>query len=76
MKKELTDELLTFEVDHAWVNENLKTLLKDYADNLIGVKNGKVIASDPDLSTLLSKLPDPTHACVEFVTSGPLEIIL
>lgn len=76
MKKELSRQLLAFEADHAWVNENMETLLKNYADQWIGVKNGKVIASDPDLTTLLSKLPDPAHTCVEFITSEPLEMIL
>ena len=76
MKKELTNELLAFEADHAWVNENMETLLKNYADQWIGVKNGKVIASDPDLSVLVSKLPDPANTCVDFITLEPLEMVL
>ncbi len=61
MNKQLTDELLAFEADHLWVNENLKTLLEQYADQWIAVKHGQVIAKDPDLTGLLSKLPDPAH---------------
>lgn len=76
MKKGLTKQLIAFEADHAWVNENLKTLLNQYTDQWIGVKNSKVIASDPDLTDLLSKLPDPAHTCVEFITSEPLEMVL
>ena len=77
MKKEqLTDELLAFEADHAWVNENLATLLEQYTDQWIGVKNGQVIASDLDLAGLLSKLPDPAHTCVEFITRELLEMVL
>jgi hypothetical protein len=76
MKEQLTDELLAFEADHAWVNENLKTLLEQYADQWIAVKNGQVIASDPDLAGLLSKLSDPAHTCVEFITREPLEMVL
>jgi hypothetical protein len=76
MKKELTNELLAFESDHAWVSENLKTLIRQYTDQWIGVKNGKVIASDPDLETLLSKLPDPANTCIEFITLEPLEMVL
>jgi len=76
MKEPLTDELLMFEADHAWVNENLKTLLKQYADQWIGVRNGQVIGSDSDLNGLLSKLPDPAHTCVEFITREPLEMVL
>jgi len=76
MNSQLTDELLSFEADHAWVNENLETLLEQYADQWIAVKNGQVLASDPDLAELLSKLSDPTHTCVEFITREPLEMVL
>lgn len=76
MNSELKNELLAFEADHAWVNENLKTLLEQYPDQWIAVKNGRVLASDPDLGVLLSKLPDPAHACVEFITREPLEMVL
>lgn len=30
MNKQMTDELLAFEADHLWVNENLETLLTVY----------------------------------------------
>lgn len=76
MKEQLANELLAFEADHAWVNENLETLLEQYTDQWIGVKDGKVIASDPDLADLLSKLPDPAHTCIEFITREPLEMVL
>jgi hypothetical protein len=76
LKEQLTNELLAFEADHAWVNENLGTLLERYSDQWIGVKNAQVIASDPDLAGLLSKLPDPAHTCVEFITREPLEMAL
>lgn len=73
---QITDMLLSFEADHIWVNKNRETLLEQYADQWIGVKNGQVIASDPDLEGLLSKLPDPAHTCVEFITREPLEMVL
>jgi hypothetical protein len=69
-------ELLTFEADHAWINENLETLLAQYADQWIAVKNGQVVASDPDLTGLLSKLSDSAHTCVEYITREPLEMVL
>jgi hypothetical protein len=76
MNGQFTNELLTFESDHAWVNENLERLLEQYVDQWIAVKNGQVVASDPDLSGLLSKLPDPAHMCIEFITREPLEMVL
>jgi len=76
MNGQLTNELFAFEDDHVWVSKNLDTLLEQYADQWIAVKNGQVVASDPDLSGLLSKLPDPSHTCVEFITRDPLEMVL
>ncbi len=76
MKEQLTNNLLAFAADHAWVNENRQALLLQYAEPWIGVKNGQVIANDPDLAGLLTKLPDPAHTCVEFVTREPLEMVL
>ena len=76
MNSRLTNELLAFEADHVWINENLKTLLEQYAEQWIAVKDSKVIASDPELAGLLSKLADPAHTCVEFITSESLEMVL
>jgi len=76
MNGQFTNELLAFEDDHVWVNKNLETLLGQYADQWIAVKNGQVVASDPDLSGLLSKLADPAHTCVQFITRDPLEMVL
>jgi hypothetical protein len=75
MKEQLTDALLAFEADHVWVNENLETLLEQYADQWIAVKNGRVIASALDLAGLVSQLPD-LDVCVEFITREPLEMVL
>lgn len=76
MNSQLTNELLAFEADHVWISENLETLLEQYTDQWIAVKDGKVVASNPDLAGLLSKLPDPAHTCVEFITREPLEMVL
>lgn len=76
MKEQLTSVLIAFEADHMWVDENMTALLEQYNDQWIAVKNGQVIASDPNLAGLLSKLPDPGHTCVEFITREPLEMVL
>lgn len=76
MKEQLTSVLIAFEADHMWVNENMEALLEQYNDQWIAVKNGQVIASDPNLAGLLSKLPDPAHTCVEFITREPLEMVM
>jgi len=76
MDEQLTNQLLAFEADHLWISKNLKVLLKKYANQWVAVKNGQVIASDPELTGLLPKLPDPAHTCVEFITREPLEMVL
>jgi len=76
MANRLTKEILAFESDHLWIQESFDDLLKKYQDQWIGVTNHQVIASDPDLSRLKEKLPDPTHTCIEFVTREHLEMIL
>ncbi len=76
MKEQLSDELLEFEADHVWLNENLEALLERYTDQWIGVRNRQVVTSDPELEGLLSKLSDPAHTCVEFITREPIEMVL
>ena len=76
MKEQLTDELLEFEADHVWINENLEALLERYTDQWIGVKDCQVLTSDPELEGLLPKLSDPAHTCVDFITREPIEMVL
>ncbi len=76
MNDQLTNQLIAFEDDYVWISENMKTLLKRYANQWIAVKSSQVIANDPDLEGLISKLPDPAYTCVEFVTDEPLEMVL
>ena len=76
MNSQLTNKLLAFQADHLWISGNLETLLKQYAEQWIAVENGQVIASDPDLAGLISKLPNPALTCVEFITDEPLKMVL
>ncbi len=76
MADQLSLQLQTFEADHVWVSENMQTLLAQYADQWIAVKNNQVIASDVELADLLGKLADPAYTCVEFITQEPLEMVL
>lgn len=76
MGNKLTKELLGFEADYVWISQNMETLLKRYADQWIAVKDGQVIATEPDFSALLRKLSDPAHTCVQFITRERLEMVL
>ncbi len=76
MNPRQSKELLAFAEDHVWVNRHMEVLIDRYAEQWIAVKNGQIIASAPDLTKLLSNLPDPAHTCVEFITREPLEMVL
>lgn len=76
MGDQLTKKLRAFEADHVWVSERREWLLRQYPDQWIAVKEGRVIASDPDLLALRSRLSDPAHTCIEFITREPLEMVL
>ena len=55
-----------------WIDKSLPTLRKKFGDRYIAVKNRKVIDSDEDFETLLSrirKLGDPEWVTFEFVTA-------
>ena len=72
----MRDEILAFEADHVWISENLESLVKEYADQWIAVKDGRVVASNADFSSFLRALPDPGRMCVEYVTGDRLEMVL
>lgn len=76
MQALVSDRLRSFEYDHIWVHTNLEDLLVRYPEQWIAVRDLQVIANASDLDALLSRLPDPAHTCVEFVTREPLELIL
>jgi hypothetical protein len=76
MANQLTDTLASFEADHVWAAENRETLVQQYPDQWVAVKDHRVIAFDPDLGALLAKLADPSQTCVEFVTREPMEMVL
>jgi hypothetical protein len=76
MRENVLKELDAFEADQQWISENWKVLLRQYGEQWVAVKKGRVIASDPEYRGLLSKVADPAHTCIEFVTLEPLEMIL
>lgn len=76
MSSQLSKELRAFAEDHIWVSEHLESLLEEYAEQWIAVRNRQVIASDVDLMHLRKKIPEPAHTCIEFVTHEPLEMLL
>jgi hypothetical protein len=70
------DQLLEFQSDHQWIEQNRLGLLARYSNQWIAVRSGHVLASDPDLDALLGRLPDPAHTCVEFLGREPIEMVL
>jgi hypothetical protein len=71
-----SSDLLRFQADHVWIDQNREKLLKRYPDQWIAVRDRQVIASDPDFDGLLAKLPDPAGTAVEFLTQEPIEMVL
>jgi hypothetical protein len=76
METSVTDDLRRLAADHLWIEANRDTLMSQYADQWIAVKDGQIIASNPDFSVLIAQLPDPPHTCVEFLGREPIEMIL
>jgi hypothetical protein len=76
MKHRADYNLTDFANDHAWVERNRSDLVRRFPDRWIAVRNGQVIASAPDVDALQSQIPDAPHACVEFLASHPVEMIL
>lgn len=68
-----------YEQDHAWLNENYGTLVREFNKHWVGVSGCQVVASsDRDISDLMDKLRsqsyDPSRTVVEFISeqNGPL----
>jgi len=70
------NQLLDFENDHVWIENNMEKILEQFNEQWIAVKNGQVFASDVDLNALLASLPDSAHTCVEYITRESLEMVL
>lgn len=69
-------DVKSFEDDYVWVHENRDQLVREYKNRWIGVRNHRVIASDPEYAGLLSGLADPAHTVVEFISGQPMETVL
>ena len=70
------DELAGFRADHLWIEQHRASLLDQYPNQWIAVRNRSVIAHDADLDGLLAQLPEPAHTCVEFLGLEPIEMVL
>jgi len=68
--------LQDFQNDHLWFHGHRKKLLSTYKNRWVAVQKQKVIDSDKDFEVLCSRLKDPGHTFVEYVTDEPLEMIL
>ncbi len=69
-----------FESGILWIRAHFEELKKQYPDQLIAVREGKVIAHSSDLNSLLDML-DPygdetSHMAIKFIPSQPLNMVL
>ena len=60
-------ELHRFGDDSDWLDENLKRLLPEYENRWVAVRNRHIIASDPDLDTLIAQLPEPGTTAIKYI---------
>ncbi len=68
------------EIRRYW-DENYPRLLQEYAEQFVAVRDGQVVAHDPDLATLFYKLQDlkldpRTDVAVEFISAEADLLIL
>jgi hypothetical protein len=70
-KAEILRSIRREQRNSAWIDRSMLTLRKKFGDRYIAVKNRKVIDSDEDFETLLSRIRkdgNPESATFEFVT--------
>ena len=67
---DVIDEMAAFEADREWIENHFPTLVEHFADHWIAVKKGALIASEVNLSELLSKVPDIEHSCIEYINGS------
>ena len=68
------NEASAFALDQRWIADHRYALIEQYAEQWIAVKDGALIAHDPDLTQLLSRVPDLDNTCIEFVEQRCIEI--
>lgn len=61
--------------DAVWVEDNYPALLQTYPEQWIGVRFNQVLAHDPDLDSLVNKLPDAPHTHVRLMTCEKFETL-
>jgi len=75
-RREVAETMLLFKEDSVWVDEHYQELLEKYPEQWIVVKNKTVIASDPDLGSLVARVPELPLLCREFITRERVEAFL
>lgn len=75
-RREVADTMRVFEDDTVWVDDHYRELLEKYPEQWIVVKNKTVIASDPDLDSLVARVPELPRLCREFITRERVEAFL
>ncbi len=80
MKVTRTSRVAVPDADMNWIVKNYKKLQSEYPEKWIAVKNTEVVASDPDLEPLLSKLREQRGNtlgfAIEFIGANPRNLLI
>jgi len=69
-------ELRALDEDCDWLEEHYQELLAQYPEQWVAVKDKRIIATDPDLTALRAKVPDPEHTNHAFLSRHKLDELL
>jgi len=80
MNKTEYEELIQIQKDSDYLKKSYETLEKQFSNQFIAIKEGKVIAHHPDMDTILSmirgKKIDPATVLIEFLHPKDMILIL
>jgi hypothetical protein len=61
----------SLEAQYAWMKEHVDELVRQYNDQWVAVKGRRVIASAEEIMEVLSRVPDRSETCIEFISRRP-----
>ncbi|MBI2578142.1 MAG: hypothetical protein HYW26_00365 [Candidatus Aenigmarchaeota archaeon] len=76
---QILESLKAFEKDFLWLTENKEAVRKEYKNEYVAVKDGKVIETDKKLDKLIKKLKkrgeNPAELVIKFIPEKDFVVI-
>ncbi len=73
--KRFTKRKDSLEAEYVWIKEHVDELVRQYNDQWVAVKNRRVIASADEIMEVLSRVPDRSETCIEFISRRPRSVL-